>query len=706
MQVRRYVRVPAVALAVAVTSVFAVTTVFAVNAGAATRAAATPRERAVAIVAKMTLDEKIGQLHGIRDDAKDIYRVVPAIPRLGIPELRLTNGPAGVSTGGSRNPAHQPLATALPAPIALAASWDLRQATAYGDLAAQETLSVGRNVLEGPTVNIARVPVNGRTFEAYGEDPYLAAQFAVSDIQAVQARGVIANVKHYMGNNQEVNRFSVNDVIDERTMREIYLPAFEAAVKTGHVGSVMCAYPKINGTFNCENPLLLNQILKTEWGFDGFVFSDFGAVHSTVPSANAGLDLETPTGAHFGDALKTAVQNGQVSMSTIDEKLVRRYTTMIQLGLFDRTPSVTPIPAQAHGAVARKLAAEGMVLLKNSPVGGAPLLPLSSNGLTSIALIGTDRAKTGGGGSSHVKPFYTVTPSAGLRSRAGSGVTVSTNPGTDTSSAAAAARGADVAIVIVQDNEGEGKDRANLTLSGNQDAVVSAVAAANPRTVVVAKTGGPVLMPWLSQVPAVLQAWYPGEEDGNAVADVLFGAFNPSGKLPITFPKKDSDQPANTPARYPGVNGTAQYSEGIFVGYRHYDANGIAPLFPFGFGLSYTSFAYANLKVTKGSGANVTVEADVTNTGTRTGAEIVELFVGSPSSASVPEAPQELQGFQKILLSPGQTGHVTVTLDARSFSHWDPASDRWTVSAGTYRVMVGSGSRDIRLRGSVALAAG
>jgi beta-glucosidase len=665
---------------------------FAISAGVA-QGAQTPEARAKAIVAKMTVDEKIDQLHGIRDDARDLYLIVPAIARLGIPALLLTNGPAGVSTGGSRNPDHQPLATALPAPISLAASFDVTQADAYGALAGAETLDVGRNVLEGPTVGIARVPVNGRTFEGYGEDPYLAAQMAVHDINGVQGKGVIANVKHYVGNDQETNRFGVNDDVDERTLREIYLPPFEAAVKDAHVGSVMCAYPKINGTFNCENPVLLNGILKKEWAFDGFVFSDFGAVHSTVGSANGGLDLETPTGSNYSTAkVKAALADGSIKQSTIDDKLVRRYATMIRLGLFDRTPTTTPIPAKADGAVARHLADEGMVLLKND----RNLLPLSKGTLKSIALIGDDKARTGGGGSSHVKPLYTVTPSQGLANRAGSGVTIATDPGRTVSSAVAKAKAADIAIVMITDDEGEGKDRPNLTLPNNQDALVSAVAAANPRTIVVSKTGGPVLMPWAGQVPAILQAWYPGEEDGNAVADVLFGAFNPSGKLPVTFPRREADVPANTPAQYPGVDGTAHYSEGIFVGYRHYDAKKITPLFPFGYGLSYTSFVYANLKIT-----GMTVEADVTNTGTRTGAEVAQVYVGSPSSAAVPEAPQELAGFQKVLLSAGQTKHVTFTLNARSFSHWDTASHSWKVSAGTYQILVGGGSRDIRLRGTV-----
>src|SRR6266508_2285285 len=300
-----------------------------------------------AVVAGMTLDEKISQLAGIHTSTE--FRTVPAIARLGIPKLLLTNGPAGVSTGGVT----QPSATALPAPVALAASWDLRQADAYGDIEGDEVLRVGRNLLEGPTVNIARVPVGGRNFESYGEDPFLASQFAVRNIRAIQAHGVIANVKHYFANNQEANRFAINNDMDERTIREIYLPAFEASVKDAKVGSVMCAYPKINGTFNCENRLVLTNILKREWGFDGFVFSDFGAVHSTVPSANAGLDLETPTGKFFNStALRTALQNGQITMATIDDKLVRRYTKMIEFGLFDRTPTITPIPAAEHGRVA------------------------------------------------------------------------------------------------------------------------------------------------------------------------------------------------------------------------------------------------------------------------------------------------------------------------------------------------------------------
>jgi beta-glucosidase len=657
-----------------------------------------PVAQARAIVGQLTLDEKIGQLHGIRTDT--VYRYVPPVPRLGVPELLITNGPAGVSTGGVT----QPLATALPAPISLAASWDVRMARAYGDIGGEETIMVGRDLLEGPTVNMARVPLNGRTFEAYGEDPYLAGQIATQWINGVQAHGVIGNVKHYIANNQETNRFTINEAIDERTMREIYLPAFETALSEGKVGSVMCAFPRINGTFNCENRLLLTDILKRGWGFDGFVFSDFGAVHSTVGSANAGLDLEMPTAKYFGDALKTAVQNGQVTMATIDDKLVRRYATMIKAGIFDRKPNPTPIPAGEHGAVARQLAQQGMVLLKNAPVGtGATLLPLNAGALRSIAVIGKNEAKTGGGGSSRVLPLYTVRPVDGIRARAGSTVTVTHVDGLDLAAAAAAARSADVAVVMVEDSQREGVDQPSLALSGTQDDLVRQVVAANPRTVVVVKTGGPVLMPWVGSVPAIVQAWYPGQEDGNAVARVLFGDFNPSGKLPITFPRSQSDLPTNTVEQYPGVNGTATYTEGIFIGYRHYDRNNIAPLFPFGHGLSYTTFSYANLKVTTGTAGQASVEADVTNSGTRLGGEIVQLYVGSPATA-VPEAPKELQGFQKVTLAPGETRHVTFTLGPRAFSYWDSAADRWRVAGGQYRILVGSGSRDVRLNGTVQLA--
>ena len=676
-------------------------TTAAVAIGAPARAATDPDTRARAIVQQMTLDEKILELHGIGGSSPDI-RKVPAITRLGIPAFVITNGPAG-ATNGTVSPV--PPATALPAPIALAASWDVSQATAYGQIAGNEARILGNELLEGPDMNLARIPQGGRTFENFGEDPFLAGRFAATEIAGIQSQGEIAEAKHYLGNEQEANRFDLNDTIDERTLRELYLPPFEASVAQGHVDAVMCAYPMVNGTFSCENGTLMNQILKGELGFNGLITSDFGAVHSTVASANAGLDLEMPSGKFFGDALKTAVQSGQVAMATIDDKLVRRFRSTMQMGLWDSPPVAAPISAalrQSDGATARHLAEEGMVLLKND----AAALPLAASSLHSIAVIGpfAGAAKTGGGGSAAVNPLYTVSPVAGIRSRAGSGVTVSFADGSDTTAAANLARSADVAIVMVGDSESEGSDHA-ISLSGNQDALVSAVAGANRRTVVVVKSGSAVLMPWVGQVPAVLEAWYPGEEDGNAVAGVLFGDFDPSGKLPITFPKQVADLPANTTSQYPsapapsGTVAQANYSEGLLMGYRSYDARGVAPLFPFGFGLAYTTYAYANLKITPGANHTATVEYDVTNTGTRVGGEVSEVYLSMPAGAGEP--PRVLAGFQKLHLNPGQTGHATVSLTARSFSHWDVGAHAWAVTAGTYQVMVGSSSRDIRLQGAV-----
>lgn len=666
--------------------------------------------RARAIVNKMTLEEKIQQLHGIHDN--DHYRYVPGVPRLGIPAFQITNGPAGAGPGSTRPPKTQAKATALPAPIALAATWDLKLANLYGSVVGEESKKLGNGLVEAPTINIARVPQNGRTFEGYGEDPYLTGQLSVNNIIGIQSQGEIANVKHYAANNQETERFTINEEIDERALREIYLPAFEVSIKRGHSASVMCAYPKVNGTFCCENDLLMNQILKKEWQFDGFITSDFGAVHSTIPSATAGLDLEMPTGKYFGDALKTAIQSGEVPISVIDDKLVRRFRTMINFGVFDHPPVAKPLAAQPNGATAKRLAEEAIVLLKND--GGA--LPLKPDRLKSIAVIGpaATKAITGGGGSSHVVPLYTVDPVDGIRKRVGAKVTVSFEEGTDTAKAASLAHDSDVAVVMVGDNEREGRDHP-IALEGNQDRLVQAVAAANPHTVVVIKSGSAVLMPWVEKVPAILEAWYPGEEDGNAVAAILFGDHNPSGKLPLTFPKDLTDTFAKTPEQYPGVAGTAHYSEGIFVGYRYYDAKSIIPLFPFGHGLSYTNFSYKNLRISPGEVAlssklmngkfalALSVDLDVSNTGAVAGAEIVQLYLGMPSSTEVPQPPRQLKGFQKLNLARGATAHVHLVLDGRSLSYWDTKAHGWTIMPGTYEIMVGSSSRDIRLQGAVKI---
>jgi beta-glucosidase len=640
----------------------------------------------------MTLDEKIGQLHGLSDNRN--HRVVPGFPRLGIPALTVTNGPAGAGPGG---PGHEGKATALPAPISLAATWDVEAARINGEVAAGEAAAHGNLLLESPDINIARTPHNGRTFESFGEDPVLAGQIAVANIQGIQGKGVIANVKHYAGNNQEENRFHVDDAIDERTLRELYLLAFEASVKEGHVDSVMAAYNKVNGAFCCENDFLLNQVLKKEWGFDGFVTSDFWAVHSTVPTARNGLDLEMPNGAYFGDRLKKAVESGEVPVSLLDEKLVRRFRTMMRRGVWDRQPPRGAIPPE-HAAIARKLGAEGIVLLKNA--GGQ--LPLKAGAIHSIALIGPSAvyAATGGGGSSHVNPTHTVLPVDGIRNIVGKDVTVHADDGKDVARAVAAAKAADVAILMLGDYQKEGEDHP-ITLDANQDGLAEAVLAATPHTVVVLKSGGPVLMPWVEQAPAILEAWYPGGEDGAAVADVLFGAVNPSGKLPLTFPRRDEDLPIRSEDQYPGVNDVAHYSEGLLVGYRWDDAKGIEPLFPFGHGLSYTTFAYKDLKVSPPTNdMNVAVEFTVTNTGERAGAEVAQLYVSLPSLPKVPQPPRQLKGFRRVELAAGQSAQVTIALDARSLSYWDTASHTWKVTPGTYTVSAAASSRDLRLSGT------
>jgi len=673
------------------------------------------------IVSRMTLDQDATELHGIQDSSN--YRVVPGISSVAVPPLNITNGPAGAANGG---PGHQGPATALPAPIALAATWDVNLANIYGGVIGAEARSLANGLVEAPDINIARTLQNGRTFEGFGEDPYLTGQIAVANIKGIQAQGVIAESKHFAANNQEANRMAVNEIIDERTLREIYLPAFESTVKQGNVGAVMCAYNQVtvlNGPsgssgFMCENSYLLNRILKQEWGFNGFVTSDFGATHSTVGSANAGLDVEMPTGSYFvTSALQQAISNGQVTMATIDDKLMRRFQTMMRFNIFPNAPTLTGISATAQqndGAIARQIAEAGMVLLQNR--GG--ILPLKASSLHNIAMIGpyAGAAMTGGGGSSQVTPLYTVTPVAGIQNRVGTGVTVSLADGSNISTAVSLARAADVAIVMVGDSESEGADN-SISLSGTQDSLVEQVVSAQPNTIVVMKSGTAILMPWASSVPAILEAWYPGEEDGNAVAAVLFGDANPSGKLPLTFPVNASDPnpPADgsAPGQYPGtsVNGvpTATYSEGVFVGYRHYDNNNIAPLFPFGHGLSYTTFSFQNLAISpstftfaNNASQTVTVSFDVTNTGSVTGAEVAQLYVGIPSTA-VSEPPKWLKGFQKISLTPGQAGQVQLILDQRSFAYWDVNSENWFVAPGTYQVMVGDSSRNILLQGQVTI---
>jgi beta-glucosidase len=417
-----------------------------------------------------------------------------------------------------------------------------------------------------------------------------------------------------------------------------------------------------------------------------------------------GLDAEMPDDRYLGPSLKGAVESGKAPVAVIDEHLVRRFRTMMKMGVWDHPPVRKPMPAAENGATARRLAEEGCVLLRNE--GG--LLPLKAGSFKTMALIGPGAvaASTGGGGSSKVDPLYVVEPLDGMRKRLGDGVTVTLTDGSDLAAAAAAAKGADVAVVMVGDHQTEGRDHP-IALSGSQDELVETVAAANPRTVVVVKSGGPVLMPWAEKVPAILEAWYPGEEDGNAVAAVLTGDCNPSGKLPLTFPKEVADLPANTPEQYPGVGGNVQYSEGVLVGYRWFDARKIEPLYPFGYGLSYTTFEYRNLKLSSETlpvaAPNLKVEFDIANTGGVAGVEVAQVYVGLPSLPGVPQPPRQLKGFARVSVAPGGVAHASVALNARAFSYWDTAAHGWKVAPGDYPIWVGASSRDLRLEGKVTV---
>jgi beta-glucosidase len=654
---------------------------------------------AEALVAQLSLDEKIAQLHGVRVDGVE-DRTVPGLGRLSIPRFNVTNGPAGACYGG---PGHEGPSTAMPAPIALAATWDVEAAREYGLVVGSEARAWGNALLEGPDINIARVPQSGRTFEGYGEDPLLVGRIATAFVQGAQAQGIIAEAKHFAANNQETDRGTISAEIDERTLREIYLPAFEATVKDGHVGAVMCAYNLINGVHACENDLLINRILKGEWGFEGLVTSDFYAVHDTLASARGGLDLEMPTGVYFGPALAAAVRAGTIDEAVLDDKLVRRYRTTRRLGAWV-APAVHPLELDAHALVARKIAIAGTVLLKNE----AGALPMSAPSIGSIALIGPGAVAPalGGGGSSQVTPAAAVSPEAGLRARLGDQVQITVNDGSDLTAATLLAGQSSVAIVFVGDHQTEGQD-GDLTLPAEQNALVAAVANANFNTIVVLRTGGPVLMPWGGQIHTLLEMWYPGEQDGAALAAMLVGDAEPGGRLPITFPVLAADLPTATTPQYPGVDGVAHYSEGVFVGYRHYDAHAIPLRFPFGFGLSYTSWSYGGLALSaqevSAADPAITVRFDVTNIGGRTGAEVAQVYVTVPPVDGAPQPPRWLRGFAKVEASVGQRTHVEIPLDARAFAHWDVARHDWVITPGSYPISVGRSSRDLLLFGTLTI---
>jgi beta-glucosidase len=684
------------------------------------------------LLGRMTLEEKLSLVHA------DSKFTTAAIPRLGIPRRWMSDGPNGVredigpdtwQVAGRTDD----FATCMPVLIGLAATWDADAAGLFGNVIGEEARKRGKDIMLGPGVNIQRTPLNGRTSEFLGEDPYLASRMVVGYIRAVQSHGVASCVKHFAANNQETQRNSIDVEMDERTLREIYLPAFRAAVQEGGAWAVMGAYNKFRGQFCCQNDYLINRILKGEWGFRGLVMSDWGGTHDTREAVLGGLDLEmgTETGPRRGaaqapeeagpgrspyeryflaGAFREGLERGDYPMSVLDDKVRRNLRVMIATRVFDGREEGS-LNTAAHQEAARKVAEEGIVLLKNE---GAAL-PLAADRLNSIAVIGENavRLQAYGGDSARIKALYEVSPLEGILRLVGARTNVTYSPGYRKDGApdlidkaVAAARSADVAIVVgglvhAHPFDSEGDDRKDLNLPWGQDELIRRVAAVNPRTIVVLVSGSPVAMGgWLDRVPAVVQAWYGGTEGGNALANVLFGSVNPSGKLPCTYPKRIEDSPAHALGAYPGSNGVVNYAEGLLVGYRWFDTKGIEPLFPFGYGLSYTKFEYSGLRLAAGSKADgpvVTVEFEIANTGDRPGAEVAQLYIHQ-AKPSLPRPLKELKGFRRIELNPGEKKTVSIALDRRAFAFYDPARSGWVAEADDFMVQIGSSSRDIRLQ--------
>lgn len=669
------------------------------------------------LLKRLTVEEKISLLHG------DSKFTTAAIPRLGIPRRWMSDGPHGVREDigpDTWNPAGRTddFSTCMPALVALAATWNPETATAYGSTIGSEALHRGKHILLAPGLNIQRTPLCGRNFEYMGEDPFLTSRMAVGYIKGVQSQKVAACAKHFAANNHEQDRGSINVEMDERTLREIYLPAFKAAVQDGGVWAVMGAYNKFHGQHCCENDYLLDKVLKGEWGFQGLVVSDWGGAHDTREAVLNGLDLEMGTEKpyaqyYLAQPFLEGIRKGDFPMSVLDDKVRRNLRVMFATGMFDGRPTGALNTAE-HQAKARAVAEEACVLLKNSD----NALPLDLSRLKSLAVIGRNATtlQTHGGDSSGIKAFYEITPLEGLVRRAGDHVNITYSAGYGErdsekliEQAVAAARQADVALIIggldhSRFHDTEGTDRKDLLLPYGQEELIRRVREANPRTIVVLLGGSPMeLGPWLAQVPAVLLAWYPGMEGGNALARVLFGDVNPSGKLPFTFPRRLADSPAHALNAYPGKEGTVRYEEGLLVGYRWFDTKKIEPLFPFGYGLSYTKFEYANLKLVKAAGTNgavARVEFDLKNTGNRPGAEVVQVYVHQ-NQPSLPRPYKELKGFRKLFLKPGETQQISIPLDAGAFAFYDPARGGWVVEKGGYTVLVGSSSQDIRLQGEL-----
>ncbi len=801
------------------------------------------------LLRKLTLSEKVSLLSG-----QDIWNTV-AVKRLGIPSITMTDGPHGVRSTAPEAGRKMGPVTAFPTGISMGASWNPELVEQVGQALGEETRGMNCDILLGPCVNIVRDPRGGRNFETFSEDPYLSGRTAVAYINGVQSRGVGTSLKHFAANNYEIERDRASTIVDERTLREIYLAQFEMAVKEAQPWTVMCSYNRINGIYASQNQHLLNEILKDEWGFQGAVVSDWAANHTIFESVQGGLDLEMPGPAKYYKLLGDAIQRWQIDEAAVDQAVRRVLRLVLLSGRMDKKVPKGAVNTPAHQKLARQLAEEAITLLKNE--GG--LLPLEKD-VKSIAVIGPNAAEAviEGGGSSKAPPLYRVSPLEALQKSLGGKVRIEYTGGSDNvdepftipttwlkgglhgafyeaadfsgepieerdgfgadfwwhiawtpmqikpmamrwtgsltvpqdgsykislnhigkvklyldgkqilesdssisgmshtydravvvqklqagksydfrmdyvrypeqevvnyglgigltfeggkdprqAQAIAMARSCDVALVFAgypDAFESEGTDRPSIDLMGKQNELIVAVAAANPHTVVILNSGAPVSMPWADQVAAIVLAYYPGMENGNAVANVLLGKVNPSGKLPVTFPVRLEDSPAYINASYPGCREVI-YGEGIFVGYRYYDMKDVTPLFPFGHGLSYTTFAYSGLKVKNNvkPGEKIEVNLKVKNTGDAAGKEVVQLYI-SDLKSSLPRPPKELKGFAKVALKPGETKTVTFSLDDRALSFYDPTRKAWVAEPGKFQVLVGSSSRDIRVKAKVKL---
>lgn len=682
------------------------------------------------IIKKLTLEEKISMLH-----ANSIFGTA-GVPRLGIPGLMMDDGPLGVREDlkegwGSANLTSDS-ATFFPNGSALAATWNPGLAYRYGHDMGEEARWRKKWIMLVPAFNIARTPLCGRTYEYYSEDPFLNSRLAVQAVNGIQGQGIAACVKHFAANNQEVERGRVSVELDERTLREIYLPAFKAAVTEANAWTIMSAYNKIRGVFCSESPYLLNTILKGEWKFKGIVISDWGGTHSTVNAANNGMDVEMGSGGNyskyfFAQPLLDSVKAGKVSMAVIDEK-VHRILWVMYHTVMAANPPAGKINTPEHVKTAYDIAAESIVLLKNEQ----HLLPLNTGNLKSIAVIGdnaTEMFHLGGFGAG-VKARYEITPLAGLQNRLGKTVAINYAQGysgvykpqrRDTGNkynkpdtaliaqAVALAKKSDMAIVFIGGNrewESEGRDRKDLTLPFGEQQLVDAVTAANANTIVVVVAGAPYDLGKIKKNNStVVWSWYNGSENGNALADVLLGKVNPSGRLPFTFPNELKDSPAHALNAYPGTDLKVEYKEGILVGYRWFDTKKIEPMYCFGYGLSYTNYKYADLHTGKTSytkAENITATIKVTNTGKYAGKETVQLYISKPNSP-VERAEKELKAFKKVSIAAGKTANVTLSIPVKDLAYFDNKTNKWIVEPGNYTLLASASSRDIKGTASVVV---